>query len=1177
MESRLSRVCGGVIEAGWLAALIVTPLFFNTLSNRVFEPDKIHLLRSIALVMAVAWLTQLLDTGLGTARGEGLWRMLRRTPLILPTLLLVIAYLLSTALSVAPRISFFGSYVRMQGTFTFLSYVAIFAMVLTHLRTRAQVNRLIYTVVLTSLPVSLYGLVQKIGADPLPWAGDVRTRVASNMGNAIFVAAYLIMAVFLTLERLLDSLASLLSTEKGTLADAWRTGCYLFILIVQLMAIVFTQSRGPIIGLGAGLYVFAMLGVRLLGRWASTRAGAVGRLGRAVRPLWFGLIGLSLAGLAFLVLLNLPQGPLASLRDKPYIGRMATVLDTTEGTNAVRVLIWQGVVDMMLKPHPPIAYPDGTPDRLNPIRPLIGYGPESMWVAYNRFYPPELAHYEARNASPDRSHNETFDALVRTGLLGFAAQLFLFGSVFYYALRWLGLIRGRQRRNLFLGLLGGGAALGVIVPWAVEGSLRLAGVGLPVGLIAGVILYVTIDLLLTREETDHEVVAGRQSLLILALLAAIVAHFVEVHFGIAIVSTLTHFWTFSALLVVVGIGWLARDEHLAPAAPSPATGPSPLARIQPAGTSRRKRHRRQPERATEPLRPALPALPAAGGRFLRAILPYAAIGALITLTLTWDYLVNQTAAQTAWAILWNAVTVRLDSEAYQVARSPILVLFLFTWLVGGLLGLAESARQQPAGRALRWGLGAALYAGAVVVTFLGYGLLQASRLAMRGLSGMDILHHTVGHVVVFDAVLLLLMLLLAAALWLADPRPRPARIFHALPAVPLLGGLLGTIIAFLLIFNINIRTVQADMYYKQGLAYEGAGAWESAAVLYLRAAQLEPQEDYYYLFLGRALLQFANTMPAGTPTLPADLEGYPTADLLPLIERGVRTRNREDLLRTAHAALVAAQRLNPLNTDHAANLARLSRTWAFVNALDPGAAATNAQLYETVKSRPGDVDMARLQKALDYYQQAVSLSPHNAQLWNELATTQFIAGQSQAALETLAHSLEIDSAYYQTYLYQGDLLSILGDREGALAAYRQAVALLPHDAGVQSAVGVLSAQLGHYEEALVAFRQVISDETTALANAQAQLAELDALAARAGGYSRLLPAATNRRDALQRAINDHQAQLHLTYRNLAIVLRDAGRLDEAVEAAQAALSLAGDADRPVDEALIADLQRRLSP
>ena len=72
-----------------------------------------------------------------------------------------------------------------------------------------------------------------------------------------------------------------------------------------------------------------------------------------------------------------------------------------------------------------------------------------MWVAYNRFYPPNLAHYEARNASPDRSHNETFDTLVRGGLIQFAAQIFLYASIFYYSLRWLGLMRGRRRRNLF--------------------------------------------------------------------------------------------------------------------------------------------------------------------------------------------------------------------------------------------------------------------------------------------------------------------------------------------------------------------------------------------------------------------------------------------------------------------------------------------------------------------------------------------------------------------------------------------------------------------------------------------------------------------------------------------------------------------------------------------------------
>jgi len=55
MSTKLSVFCDKVVEAGWLVAIIVVPLFFNVYSSRVFEPDKLTLLRSIALVMAVAW------------------------------------------------------------------------------------------------------------------------------------------------------------------------------------------------------------------------------------------------------------------------------------------------------------------------------------------------------------------------------------------------------------------------------------------------------------------------------------------------------------------------------------------------------------------------------------------------------------------------------------------------------------------------------------------------------------------------------------------------------------------------------------------------------------------------------------------------------------------------------------------------------------------------------------------------------------------------------------------------------------------------------------------------------------------------------------------------------------------------------------------------------------------
>ena len=46
MGSKLSRYCEGLIEAAWLAAVIVIPLFFNVVSSRIFEPDKISKLEA---------------------------------------------------------------------------------------------------------------------------------------------------------------------------------------------------------------------------------------------------------------------------------------------------------------------------------------------------------------------------------------------------------------------------------------------------------------------------------------------------------------------------------------------------------------------------------------------------------------------------------------------------------------------------------------------------------------------------------------------------------------------------------------------------------------------------------------------------------------------------------------------------------------------------------------------------------------------------------------------------------------------------------------------------------------------------------------------------------------------------------------------------------------------------
>ena len=62
-RSKLDRWCDAVLEAGWLAAMVVAPLFFNVFSSRVFEPDKISLVRTMALTMIVVWLVKVANGG----------------------------------------------------------------------------------------------------------------------------------------------------------------------------------------------------------------------------------------------------------------------------------------------------------------------------------------------------------------------------------------------------------------------------------------------------------------------------------------------------------------------------------------------------------------------------------------------------------------------------------------------------------------------------------------------------------------------------------------------------------------------------------------------------------------------------------------------------------------------------------------------------------------------------------------------------------------------------------------------------------------------------------------------------------------------------------------------------------------------------------------------------------
>ncbi len=1119
MNTKFSRFLEAIIEAGWLAALIIVPLFFNVHSSRVFEPDKLSLLRSIALVMALAWLVKLANEGLGLRAedaGEGieprptLWRRIRTTPLVLPTLFLVVVYLISTVFSLTPRISWWGSYQRMQGTYTTLSYILIFFMVLGHLRRPEQWRRIAFAIILTSLPIALYGILQRSGADPLPWGGDVRRRVAANMGNAIFVAAYLLMAFFLTLERLLVHFGRLLRTQdnKVGVADAVLAGCYFAIVVIQTITIFMTQSRGPFLGWGAGLFVFmlmVLLGVRA---WATGHTQSFGAFRGVLRWSWLGWILLAVSGLAFLVVFNLPNSPLASLRSDPNIGRLGTALDFEANTARVRTLIWQGASELVA-PHDPLLSPatggEGdvtamSPDRLNPLRPLIGYGPEAMWVAFNRYYPPDLAHHESRNASPDRSHNETWDSLVISGALGFIAYMALFLSIFYFALKWLGLIRIRSQQLLFFGLALGLGALGALIPRVLEGSWILLGVGLPAGLILGIILYVVVATI-WNEVSGYSISLGQRELVLITILATMMAHFIEIHFGIAIASTRTYFWVWSAVMVVVGMGWLqlggttpAAEAALATAS---VTTKSSAADSKPTQPSRGKAGSAVPA-AKSAKRPVTSSASARrdvepGGQWGEVAI-YAVIMGIILFTLAYDFTINANVLAlretNPFAVFLHAFTSRI-AKGERVTSLGVFWLAFFVWLVGMAIALADIGRSRPERLKGRWiGQGALVFAVISGGIFVIFGLLHANGIAGdarrqsagAALSVDDLAAMVSSHIVTYYVIILLLIVGLGLAVW----RTRPGA-GKWLGAGGWLGPVAGVVLALLgliFIFTVNVSLVRADIIYKQGQAYDNARRYDESTRFYELAIGEEPREDYYYLFLGRAQLEKA---------------------------RQATGSERQEFLGKAEQSLLRAQELNPMNTDHSANLGRLYLAWA--------------------QMLSGEERANKLQKSLDYYSVATRLSPSAAHLRNEYASTYQFAGLPDKAMEQYNISLKLDQRYSDTYRRLGDYYRQTSQNDLAIQAYEQGVQVAPRDINMRSNLGLLYADQGDLARAIEQNLAVIKIKPT----------ELSSL------------------------------------RNLAVLYEEAGDLQNALTYAQQALQTAKeDADKTELQALILEIQSKIA-
>ncbi|MDE3076047.1 MAG: O-antigen ligase family protein, partial [Chloroflexota bacterium] len=111
----------------------------------------------------------------------------------------------------------------------------------------------------------------------------------------------------------------------------------------------------------------------------------------------------------------------------------------TSGTGAARLLIWRASVQAFL------------------ARPLLGYGPDGLAPAFERYYPASLLRFEGGWVQFDRAHNEFLDMGLVGGVPAILLYLIIIGWILVLGIR---AARGRQsdHARLAAALAGGVAA-----------------------------------------------------------------------------------------------------------------------------------------------------------------------------------------------------------------------------------------------------------------------------------------------------------------------------------------------------------------------------------------------------------------------------------------------------------------------------------------------------------------------------------------------------------------------------------------------------------------------------------------------------------------------------------------------------------------------------------------------
>ena len=383
-----SSYLSGVIKWGLMAALFL-PL---VVANNLFFPfisSKNFLLRALVEILFLLWAFLLARDSSYRPKKSWIFISVAAVPAVLT---------LSTLFGADANRSMWSNFERMEGLVSHIHFFLFFLMLISVFKTERDWRRFFHVSFAVSLIIGFYALLQLAGILAIHQGN---TRIDATLGNATYLAVYLLFHLFLLLYYYLK-----------TSVRGWKI-FYGAVFLFEMILLYYTATRGAILGFLGGLFVFG-----LIFGFSSPEK----KYRRAAISLVAGV--LVLAGGFYLL------SGTGFVKNNSVLVRFSDI-SLKDAGNQPRFIIWS------------MAY-EGFKER-----PVLGWGLENFNLVFNKYYDPRLYTQEPWF---DRAHNAFFDWLIAGGILGLLAYL----GVFISAVQVLWKKKNANaERAVFLGLLAG--------------------------------------------------------------------------------------------------------------------------------------------------------------------------------------------------------------------------------------------------------------------------------------------------------------------------------------------------------------------------------------------------------------------------------------------------------------------------------------------------------------------------------------------------------------------------------------------------------------------------------------------------------------------------------------------------------------------------------------------------